>query len=43
MFGKKEHEEEGEEGDDENYDPEEEVRGNWKQIDLPEIPVVTGE
>lgn len=29
---------------DEDYDPEAEVVGtNWKLLDLPEIPVVTGE
>lgn len=34
--------EEGSEGEDADYDPEAEVVGNWKQVDLPEIPVVTG-
>ena len=29
--------------EDENYDPEAEVVGNWKICDLPEIPAVTGE
>ncbi len=29
--------------DDENYDPEAEVEGNWCQMQLPEVPVVTGE
>merc|ERR1712137_413273 len=28
---------------DENYDPEAEVDGIWGQVDLPEVPVVTGE
>lgn len=30
---------------DENYNPEEEVQGDWaiKGLNLPEIPVVTGE
>jgi Ran-binding protein 1 len=28
---------------DENYDPEKEVDGSWKVVDLPEIPVITGE
>ena len=28
---------------DEDYDPEQQVVGNWKLCDLPEIPVVTGE
>lgn len=36
-------EEEGDEVEDLNYDPEEEVVGNWKKVDLPEIAVVTGE
>lgn len=36
-------EEDVEEGEDENYDPEAEVVGNWKICDLPEIPTVTGE
>ena len=29
--------------DDDNYDPEAEVDGNWAQVNLPEVPVVTGE
>lgn len=36
-------EEDVDEGEDENYDPETEVVGNWKICDLPEIPTVTGE
>jgi len=28
---------------DENYNPEEEVTGDWAQVNLPEVPVVTGE
>jgi hypothetical protein len=35
--------EEEEVGDVEDYDPEAEVVGNWKLLDLPEVPVVTGE
>ena len=39
-----EKEEEYEEGVDENYDPEAEVGGNWAvQLNLPEVPLVTGE
>ncbi len=29
--------------EDPDYDPEAEVVGNWKKVDLPEIPAVTGE
>ena len=29
--------------DDENYDPEQEVNGDWAQVNLPEVPVLTGE
>ena len=28
---------------DENYDPEVEVIGNWKKVDLPEVALQTGE
>ncbi len=28
---------------DDNYDPEQEVVGNWKAVNLPEVPIVTGE
>lgn len=39
-----EKEDDYEEGVDENYDPEAEVGGNWAvQINLPEVPLVTGE
>ena len=27
---------------DENYNPEDEVIGNWQTINLPEIPTLTG-
>ena len=33
---------EGEEVD-ENYNPEDEVTGNWASVNLPEVPLVTGE
>ena len=29
--------------DDEHYDPEAEIDGNWQQVVLPEVPIVTGE
>ena len=32
-----------EEGGDENYNPEEEVTGNWAVVNLPEVQVSTGE
>ena len=32
-----------ENSDHSDYDPEAEVEGNWKAVDLPEVPVVTGE
>lgn len=35
--------EEGEGQVDENYNPEEEVTGNWAIVNLPEVPVTTGE
>jgi len=30
------------EGEDVNYNPEDEVVGNWQAINLPEIPTITG-
>jgi len=30
------------EAEDENYNPEDEVIGNWQAINLPEIPTITG-
>jgi len=36
-------EEDVDSGDDEDYDPEAPVVGDWKKVDLPEVPVVTGE
>ena len=36
-------EEEVEDQIDENYDPEAEVIGNWKKVDLPEVALQTGE
>ena len=39
-----EKEDDYDEGVDENYDPEAEVGGNWAvQVNLPEVPLVTGE
>ena len=27
---------------DENYNPEDEVIGNWETVNLPELPTITG-
>lgn len=36
--------EENEENVEEDYNPEEEVTGNWKvDVNLPEVPLITGE
>ena len=32
-----------ENSNDSDYDPEAEVEGNWQAVQLPEVPIVTGE